>query len=49
VFIQSQHDLLTEVSQKAIESEKETYMACFKEGKLTKGGEKKAEILYAEE
>ena len=42
------HSLLTEVSQKAIESEKETYTACFNEGKLTKGGEKKAEILYVE-
>jgi len=40
--------LLTEVSQKAIENEKETYISCFKEGKLTKGGEKKAEILYVE-
>ena len=42
------HDLLTEVSQKAIESEKETYAACFNEGKLAKVGDKKAEILYVE-
>ena len=42
------HSLLTEVSQKAIESEKETYMACFEQGKLTKGGEMKAPILYVE-
>jgi hypothetical protein len=53
VFLQSQQSiaylsLLTEVSQKAIENEKETYISCFKEGKLTKGGEKKAEILYVE-
>ncbi len=39
------HSLLTEVSQKAIESEKETYTACFSEGKLAKGGEKKAVIM----
>jgi len=37
------HDLLTEVFQKAIQNEKETYTPCFCEGKLAKGGEKKAE------
>ena len=42
------HDLLTEISQKAIQNEKETYTACFKQGKLNKGGERKAEILYVE-
>jgi hypothetical protein len=42
------HILLTEVSQKAIESEKDTYTACFDQGKLTKGVEIKASILYSE-
>jgi hypothetical protein len=42
------HSLLTEVSQKAIEREKETYTACFEQGKLTKDGEIKSPILYIE-
>jgi len=42
------HSLLTEISQKAIESERETYRACFQQGKILKGGEKKASILYVE-
>jgi len=42
------HSLLTDVSQRAIEDEKETYTACFEQGKLTKGGELKAPILHVE-
>lgn len=42
------HSLLTEVSQKAIESEKDIYTACFEQGKLTKDGEIKSPILYLE-
>ncbi len=40
------HDLLTEVSP--IQNEKETYTVCFEQGKLGKGGERKAEMLYVE-
>ena len=42
------HRMLQEVSESAIEGEKQEWECCFKEGKLPKPGERKTPVVYTE-